>query len=43
MEASESVQRDKEIADRLKEITKGKCIVQTKNEFLKEMEEWVEE
>lgn len=29
--------------DRLKEIEEGKCIVQTKDEFLKEMEKWVKE
>jgi len=29
--------------DRLKEIERGKCVIQTKEEFLKEMEEWVKE
>ena len=29
--------------DRLREIEKGKRIVQTKKEFLKEMEEWIKE
>ena len=29
--------------DRLKEIEQGKAIVQTKDQFLKEMEQWISE
>jgi len=29
--------------DRLREIEKGECVIQTKEKFLKEMEDWVKE